>query len=176
MHSEQIENEIATLVAKKVKACAEEEVRRYVAGDEYKLMVENMKRRERERVMEEVREEIAREKAALLTAEREKLTKEVDENDRLEEILAENQRKIEEQKRRELEARQLEGAERLKEIQLRRQAEEERLAEEERKQEAERLREKQSQQQILSRYLDVGVLFCRSVGYVAACLREVGYF
>ena len=58
-------------------------------------MVETMKRRERERIMEEIQIEIQKEKEALMIAEREKLKKEQSDRLHLEEILAENQKLIE---------------------------------------------------------------------------------
>ena len=58
-------------------------------------MVENLKRRERERILNEINIEIAKEKEILLKAEHDKLIKEQEEKLKLEEILAENHRKIE---------------------------------------------------------------------------------
>lgn len=114
---EAYENEIASLVAQEIKKSAEQEgictlhpplsalyftpvyipplVSVYVQSDDYKMMVETLKRRERERMMAEVTTEIAKEKEALLRAEREKIKKEIEESKSVEEILAENQRRIE---------------------------------------------------------------------------------
>jgi rRNA processing protein Krr1/Pno1 len=66
----------------------------YVESNDYKIMVENLKRRERERMMSEVSTEIEKERDALLRSEREKLKKEVEEQRSVEEIIAENQRRI----------------------------------------------------------------------------------
>ena len=90
-----IENQTAAIVALEVKRLAAEEVKKYTSGSEFQLMVEGLKRREREKIMAEVQEEIKREKEALLELERDQMKKERDEKRRLEEILAENQRLIE---------------------------------------------------------------------------------
>lgn len=66
----------------------------YVESNEYKVMVENLKRRERERMMSEVLAEVEKEREALLKVEREKLKKEIEEKRSVDEILAENQRRI----------------------------------------------------------------------------------
>lgn len=58
-------------------------------------MVETMKRRERERMMETVNSIIAAEREAILKTHRQTIECEVEEAKKVQNILAENQRKIE---------------------------------------------------------------------------------
>jgi hypothetical protein len=51
---EEMENEAALIIALEIKKKAAEEVEAYLASEDFRTMVDNMKRRERERIMREV--------------------------------------------------------------------------------------------------------------------------
>ena len=87
------------------------------------MMVETMKRRERERILAEITVEMDAEKAVLLAAERKKMEVERETAAKAEEILLQNKLKMEEQQRKEFEAKQQQNADRLLEIQRRQKAE-----------------------------------------------------
>jgi hypothetical protein len=133
------------LVAGRIKETAEERVRVYVESEEFRMMVENLKRRERERVWAEIEKEIAEEKERLLSKARADLHKEVlstlpamsslvaaglkcapdgrTDAERADEILLQNKLKAEDQQRRLFEAKQREDALRLEQVLQRRQLE-----------------------------------------------------
>ena len=111
-----IENATAHRIAREIKKCVHEEVQRYIKTDEYKSMVENLKRRERERLLQDITLDVAKERYqtffflfflldsdsnilcqrdAILAVEREKMKKKIAEQMSSEDILADNQRKIE---------------------------------------------------------------------------------
>mmetsp|Transcript_14775 Transcript_14775/g.20301 ORF Transcript_14775/g.20301 Transcript_14775/m.20301 type:complete len:224 (+) Transcript_14775:11-682(+) len=112
-----VEDEVAKLVARKIKSQADEEVRLYISSNEFKSMVDTMKRRERERIMSEVQLEIEEEKSMLLAIAREKIKKEHQSKLDAEEILLQNKLRIEEQRRKEYELKMKQDAERLEEVQ-----------------------------------------------------------
>jgi len=112
-----VQDEVAKLVAKKIKSQADEEVRLYISSNEFKSMVDTMKRRERERIMSEVQLEIEEEKSMLLTIAREKLKNEHQAKLDAEEILLQNKLRIEEQRRKEYELKMKQDSERLEEVQ-----------------------------------------------------------
>jgi hypothetical protein len=124
---EKIENEVAQEAAKIIKKKANEEVARYLESTDFVGIVEILKRRERERVLQEVKDEIAIEKQELIQKERARMIQQHEEKLKAEEILFMNKMKLEEQQRREFEARQLENAERLKELSSRHDREKEKV-------------------------------------------------
>ena len=107
------------MVARRIKLKADEEVQSYILSEEFKSMVDTMKRRERERILAEVQSEIEAEKASLLHQERQKLRQQQQAELDAEQILLQNKLKIEEQRRREYEQKLKQDAERLEEIQRR---------------------------------------------------------
>lgn len=121
--ADDVEDEVAKLVAKRVKVKADEEVQRYILSDEFKAMVDTMKRRERERIFTEVQCEIEAEKVAMLASEREKLKLQRQMELDAEQILLQNKLKIEEQRRRDYELKIKQDAERLEEIRRKQQLE-----------------------------------------------------
>lgn len=64
--AESIETATAHRVAREIKKCAQDEVQQYLGSDEFKLMVENLKRRERERLLQDITLQIAKERYFLL--------------------------------------------------------------------------------------------------------------
>lgn len=68
-------------------------VQKYLQSEQYKQMVDVMKRRERERVMTEIIQQIQAEKEALVAATQRTQSQEPQRS--VEEILVENERKIE---------------------------------------------------------------------------------
>lgn len=120
---EELEDESALLIAKEIKNRATEEVNKYVKSTEFHTMVESLKRREREKMMEEISELIQGEREAVLAMEREKLQKEQLESKRLQDIMAENQIRIEEKQRQDYEDRLKADADRLAAVTERQQAE-----------------------------------------------------
>ena len=121
--ADEVEDEVAKLVAKRVKLRADEEVQRYIVSEEFKAMVDTMKRRERERIFAEVQNEIETEKLAMLNAEKEKLKLQRQMELDAEQILLQNKLKIEEQRRRDYELKIKQDAERLEEIRRKQQLE-----------------------------------------------------
>jgi hypothetical protein len=57
-----IETATAHRVAREIKKCAQEEVQQYVDSEEFKQMVETLKRRERERLLQDIALQIAKER------------------------------------------------------------------------------------------------------------------
>ena len=57
-----IETATAHRVAREIKKCAQEEVQQYLCSEEFKQMVENLKRRERERLLQDITLQIAKER------------------------------------------------------------------------------------------------------------------
>ena len=113
----QLENEAAYLVATEIKEKIKEEVRKYVETDDYKALVDAVKRKERERILKEVADEMQLEKEALLTAERRKHQDEILQEKEAKEILLQNRLVVEELQRKEFEDKQRADAQRLEEIQ-----------------------------------------------------------
>jgi hypothetical protein len=111
-----LENEAAAAMAKEIKAIADAEVKNYLESDEFKSMVEAMKRREREKILIEVQQELEKEKKSILLLEREKLKFEQQAVHDAQEILLQNKLKIEEQQRKNYELKLKLDAERLEEI------------------------------------------------------------
>lgn len=146
-----IETATAHRVAREIKKCAHDEVQEYLASEDFKQMVENLKRRERERLLQDVTLQIAKERDAMLAQERDKLKKELAEQKSFEEILAENQKKIEDQHRKDLEDRQQADAARLQEVHRRHQQEQEQEMQRAKELEGKRQSDSEAQQLILHR-------------------------
>lgn len=106
-------------IAVSLKKRAIQEVEDYIESEDFKLFVELLKRRERERVLAEVQEEMQTEKFRMMSSQ--KMSVEED----LNQVLLNNKLVLEEQQRRDYETKQLElrNAERLKEIQSKQQRE-----------------------------------------------------
>ena len=115
----QMEDDEALSAAKEIKRLAQLEVDLYIKSDDFKAMIERMKQRERERILNEIEEEIKNEKIMILIEEKKRLQDEIDSIKSAEEIKLYNQWMMEEQQRKA-------NSERLLEIQ-KRQLEEEAL-------------------------------------------------
>lgn len=134
------------LVAHQVQDLAQQQVSSYIESEEFKSMVEAFKRRERQRILAEIEQELAQEKAALLAEGRQKLAEEyfasikqpeailhtslsadqlsnLTAAEQADAILLQNKIKMEEQQRRNYEAKQKEDAERLQHVLYRKQIE-----------------------------------------------------
>lgn len=121
-----LEDAVARHIAREVQMCTEEEIQKYLNSNEFKIMIESLKRREREKMLDEITTEIAKERENLLNAERKKINLELSKLRGSESILVENQKVIEDKQRKDLEKKQLEDAARLKEVQRRQQLKRER--------------------------------------------------
>lgn len=126
-----VEKSAILRAAKEIKRRAEEEVLKYVNGEDFTLLVENMKRRKRQEINSEIekeREEMMKE----LESERRKLFSIVEEKRKVQqeldelagEILLQNKIKMENLQRREYEAKLKRDADRLQEIQNKKMQEE----------------------------------------------------
>jgi len=113
----ELEDEAAMIVAKEIKKKAEEEVAQYIASDEFRMMVEAMKRREREKIVTEVQQQIEEEKISMMKVEREKVQAEHQAKLDADQILHLNKLKMEEQQMKAFEQKQKQDAERLAAIQ-----------------------------------------------------------
>lgn len=120
---EDVEEELVLIVARRVKALAEQQVQAYIASEEFKTMVDTMKRRERQRLLTEVQQEMEQERLAMIAEERAKMKREREQVLAAEEILLQNKLKIEEQRRREYEQKVQQDADRLAALQRRLQEE-----------------------------------------------------
>lgn len=109
-------DEIALHTALIIEHHAEEEVKRYLSSEDYKVFLEDLKRRERQRLLDEVSIEIAKEKAALLIVERAKMQTEVSQQIEIERIPLLNKLKMEEYQRQKYQEKLQADAERLAEI------------------------------------------------------------
>lgn len=123
--AESLETATAQRAVREIKKCADEEVKLYISSNEFQVMVENLKRRERERLLQDIVLQVSKERDSLLAVEREKMKLSIAEKNSLEEILHQNQKKIEDQQRKELEDRQFADAERLREIHRRKELQQE---------------------------------------------------
>jgi gamma-glutamyl phosphate reductase len=85
----------------------------YLQSEDCKRYIEALKRKERERILKEVQEELEREKAMLLEDERKKMRALVEEEMSKERLLIENKVKIQEHERKQYEIRMKEDEERL---------------------------------------------------------------
>ena len=116
-----------------IKEAAEKKVKEYVQSEEFKLMVESLKRRERERMLLEVQTEMEQEKSTLIATAKEKLKNELKEitqpsssanithiscsdGELADAILLQNKLRMEEQQRKIFEQKQREEANRLEEV------------------------------------------------------------
>ena len=113
---DQFHSQVAYGVALTIKQRIQAEVDKYIESDDYKAFLEAMKRRARERAMEEIQAMIDKE----IEHKRANISQLADDQ-----ILLQNKLKAEARQRSEYEARQLEllNAEKLKEIQLKQQLE-----------------------------------------------------
>ena len=116
---DRVEDDEALAAAKEIKRLAQVEVDLYINSDDFKVMIERMKQRERERILNEIEEELKSEKVRILAQEKKKLQEEIEQLKSAEEIKLQNQWIMEEQQRKA-------NADRLIEIQQR-QLEEEAL-------------------------------------------------
>ena len=117
------ENEIAWCAAVAIKERVEEEVKAYMASSDFQAMVESIKRRERERMMTDVRAAIEREETEMLTVERARLQHESSSRIEAHEVALRNKLKIEEHQRAMYELKLQQDEQRLKDIQERQQIE-----------------------------------------------------
>jgi len=133
----EIQDIVDRKVAEDIKITAEKRVSEYIKSEDFGLMVESFKRREREKVMLEVQRELEKERELLLSEGRKSLASRVctaDDTDkscvvatgdceeflsteaRADAILLQNKLKMEEEQRRVYNERQKEEAERLAEV------------------------------------------------------------
>jgi hypothetical protein len=106
-----------------IKERVEKEVQAYTASSDFCAMVELLKRRERERMMIDVRTTIEREQTEILVAERARLERESSCRIEAHEIVLQNKLKAEEHQRAMYELKLQQDEQRLKEIQERKQME-----------------------------------------------------
>ena len=111
------------MAAKEIKRIAEKEVAVYLAGDDFRELLDSYKRRQRERVLAEVNAEIDAERSALLAEGKLKLQLEVAAMLDSESILLHNKLRMERQQRAEFEESQRQSERRLQEVQRRSQLE-----------------------------------------------------
>lgn len=124
----------------RVKEAVDAKVKEYVGSEEFRVMVESLKRRERERILAEVQSEMEVEKKLMITTAREQLQKELNalgilkpsdvlsttavtsssdggsDAELADVILLRNKQKMEEQQRQEFLRKQAEDARRLEEV------------------------------------------------------------
>lgn len=112
---DEIEDDEALAAAKEIKRLAQFEVDLYIKSEDFKLMIERMKQREREKILHEIEEELRDEKIIILAQEKKKLQDEIEKLKTAEEIKLQNQWMIEEMQRKansdrllEIQKRQLE--------------------------------------------------------------------
>jgi len=118
-----VEADVAARVQTEIRARAMLEVDEYVKGAEYKAMVEDLKRKERSRMLEQVQAEVEEERKKLVAAEKERLKSEQEDR-----MLLEQRAKdaASQQRLKELEARAEADSARLQEVE-RKQREEEQI-------------------------------------------------
>jgi hypothetical protein len=120
-----IEAEVIQRFEPRIKELLEEKIAIYSDSNEFKALLEEMKRKKREEMLSKIDEDIKAERESFLAAERAKAEKEAEEQRRLEEVMEENRRKVEEQRRVEAEEKAKQDEQKLMEIQRRQQHEEE---------------------------------------------------
>lgn len=120
-----IEAEVIQRFEPRIKELLEEKIAIYSDSNEFKALLEEMKRKKREEMLSKIDEDIKAERESFLAAERAKAEKEAEEQRRLEEVMNENRRKVEEQRRVEAEEKAKQDEQKLIEIQRRQQHEEE---------------------------------------------------
>lgn len=126
---DQIEDDEALTAAKEIKRLAQLEVDLYINSEEFKVMVEKMRQRERQRILNEIESELRNEKILILADEKKRLQEELDKLKSDEEIKLANQWMMEEQQRKANSDRLLE----IQQRQLEQEAREKHLKEEEEK-------------------------------------------
>jgi deoxyribodipyrimidine photolyase len=97
---DQIEDDEALLAAKEIKRLAQLEVDLYIKSDEFKAMIEKMKQRERQRMLNDIENDLRNEKISILAEEKKRLQEELDKLKSAEEIKLMNQWLLEEQQRK----------------------------------------------------------------------------
>lgn len=120
-----IEAEVIQRFEPRIKELLEEKIAIYSDSNEFKALLEEMKRKKREEMLSKIDEDIKAERESFLAAERAKAEKEAEEQRRLELVMEENRRKVEEQRRVEAEEKAKQDEQKLMEIQRRQQHEEE---------------------------------------------------
>lgn len=60
--AESLEDAAAQRAVREIKRCADQEVKAYLNSDDFKQMVENIKRRERERLLQDIMLEVSKER------------------------------------------------------------------------------------------------------------------
>eukprot|EP01031_Cornospumella_fuschlensis_P029837 gene29837-36027_t len=99
-----------------LKTVIDEELRAYQQSEDMRRFVDSLKRRERERVVREVEEEIEREKQALLVSERARMQELVDQQIQHEMAPIYNRLRIEQRERELLQQKLQQESERLREV------------------------------------------------------------
>ncbi len=95
------------------------DIERYLKSEEYSRYLEYLKRREREKILEEVTKEIAKEKEALLQDERKKMQSLVQQEMDHERLILQNRLKLEQYEREQYEQKLMQNSSKLIEIQRR---------------------------------------------------------
>jgi hypothetical protein len=60
--AESLETATAQRAVREIKKCADEEVKLYISSNEFQVMVENLKRRERERLLQDIVLQVSKER------------------------------------------------------------------------------------------------------------------
>ena len=102
---------------------AQHEIDAYMKSEDYLHYIDHLKRRERERIMDEVNKEITREKEILLQNERMKMKSSVQQLISHEKLILENKLKLEQYEREQYEKTLAHNSNRLLEIQKRQELE-----------------------------------------------------
>jgi len=102
---------------------AQHEIDAYMKSEDYLHYIDHLKRRERERIMDEVNKEITREKEILLQNERMKMKSSVQQLISHEKLILENKLKLEQYEREQYEQTLAHNSNRLLEIQKRQELE-----------------------------------------------------
>lgn len=113
------EDEVAWITAQNIQRHAQQEVETYLQSSDYQHFLEHLKRRERERILFEVQQELSKEKEILLQTERQKLQAMVDKELSAERIKVENQLKLEQHQNAQYLQRLQQDEERLQRVQQR---------------------------------------------------------
>jgi len=109
----------------RIKEQLEEKVSVYCESSEFQKLLEDMKKRKREEMLNRIDQDIRAEREAVLDLERKRAEAEAEEKRKLAQVLEENRRKVEEQRRLEMEEKERQDEQKLLEIQRRQQMEEE---------------------------------------------------
>ncbi|EWM22075.1 hypothetical protein Naga_100039g28 [Nannochloropsis gaditana] len=120
-----LDEEVIRRFDSRIKEQLEEKVSVYCESSEFQKLLEDMKKRKREEMLNRIDQDIRAEREAVLDLERKRAEAEAEEKRKLAQVLEENRRKVEEQRRLEMEEKERQDEQKLLEIQRRQQMEEE---------------------------------------------------